>query len=70
LYHFYLIICRTAYRISVDANTSYHVSIFSKDDFLLDEEAKYVTETLGMRMREFEDTFPAQQLGAWAIIFK
>lgn len=44
--------------------------MYSKDDFFFEEEGKYVTDILGLRVRDFEDTIAAQQAGVWTILFK
>jgi hypothetical protein len=37
---------------------------------LLEDEAKYLAEKHGFKVREFEDVLPAQQAGSWSILFK
>ncbi|KAH6594261.1 hypothetical protein BASA50_006733 [Batrachochytrium salamandrivorans] len=61
---------RKAYRFIVDCSTSYTLNILSRDDYILEEEGRFLTEKLGLRMREFEDTCPLQPPSTWCILFK
>ena len=65
------IIRSQAYRFAVDSSTSYAVTFFSKDEFSLDDEAKYLQEKSGQIVKDYEDTYTAQsQPGSWSILFK
>jgi hypothetical protein len=58
------------YRISFENASSFSLMLYSKEEFHLEEESKYLTEKLGLKMREFEDTCPALAANAWTILFK
>lgn len=60
----------TAYRISVLGSTPYHLTVYSKEEIGMEEESKYLVDKKGLKMREFEELSPAQQAGAWSILFK
>lgn len=58
------------YKISMEGHSSYSISIYSREDFSLEDESKFLMEKNGLKMREWEDTLPPQQPGSWAILFK
>ena len=58
------------YRVSLENTASYTLTFYSKEEFQLEEEPKYLTEKQGFRMKEFEDTLPPQQVNSWSILFK
>ena len=60
----------TAYRFIVDCPTSYCLSLWSKDDFNLEDESKYLTEKLGLIVRDIDESYQAQQANTWFILFK
>ncbi|KAL5034688.1 hypothetical protein BDV3_004205 [Batrachochytrium dendrobatidis] len=59
-----------AYKFTIDCPTPYALNIYSRDDFNLDDEGKYLVEKQGLKIREVEDTLPAQQPASWSILFK
>ncbi|KAJ3405384.1 hypothetical protein HDU80_001467, partial [Chytriomyces hyalinus] len=59
-----------AYRFIVDCPTSYNLTFWSRDDYCMEDEAKYVTERLGLAVRDVDESFPAQQAGSWFMLFK
>ncbi|KAI8803173.1 hypothetical protein BJ742DRAFT_909069 [Cladochytrium replicatum] len=61
---------KDAFRFIVDSPCSFYISVYSKEDFMLEDEAKYATDRLGLIVREFDDTFPAQPASSWFILFK
>jgi hypothetical protein len=58
------------YRISFENASSFSMLLYSKEEFHLDDEPKYLTDKLGLKMREFEETCPALSTNAWTILFK
>jgi hypothetical protein len=58
------------YRISFESSSSYSLNLYSKDEFVVEDEVKYLTEKHGFKVKEFEDVLPAQVAGSWAILFK
>ncbi|KAJ3302382.1 hypothetical protein HDV03_005023 [Kappamyces sp. JEL0829] len=58
------------YRLAIDGPSPFVVTIFSKEDFYLEDEAKFLQERNSVKMREFEDTLPAQTAGSWSILLK
>jgi hypothetical protein len=70
-YYNYFFDLRAGYRFSVEGSNSYIITIFSKEEFYLDDEAKYLTDRFDVKIREFEDTLPAQTVTpSWNILFK
>ncbi|KAJ3209813.1 hypothetical protein HDU82_000053 [Entophlyctis luteolus] len=60
------LLCRnSALQFTVDCTTSYNLSFWSRDDFLLEDEAKYLSERLSLAVRDIDETFPAQSAGSW-----
>ncbi|KAJ3394585.1 hypothetical protein HDU84_007759 [Entophlyctis sp. JEL0112] len=59
-----------ALQFTVDCTTSYNLSFWSRDDFLLEDEAKYLSERLSLAVRDIDETFPAQSAGSWFVLFK
>ncbi|KAJ3033694.1 hypothetical protein HK097_004754, partial [Rhizophlyctis rosea] len=59
-----------AYRFVIDCTTSYSVSVWSRDDFALEDEAKYLTDRLDLSVKDVDETFPAQAAGSWFSLFK
>jgi hypothetical protein len=54
----------------VDCSTSYCITFFSKDEFGLEEEAKYLQENCKAIVKDYEESYVAQPSGSWTIIFK
>ncbi len=54
----------------MDCSTSYYITFFAKDDFGLDDEAKYLQEAYGITVKDYEDSYTPQPPGSWSIIFK
>ncbi|KAJ3104288.1 hypothetical protein HDU97_009364 [Phlyctochytrium planicorne] len=62
--------CKKAYRITIDCPTSYHITFYSREDFFLEDEGKYLSDKLGLFVRDIDETFPTQQAGSWFVLFK
>ncbi|KAI8853937.1 hypothetical protein BC829DRAFT_439713 [Chytridium lagenaria] len=45
-------------------------SFYSREDFFLEDEGKYLQEKLGLFVRDVDETFPAQASASWFVIFK
>ena len=58
------------YRFFVDCSTSYSITLLSKDEFGMEDEAKYLQELYGITVKDYEDNFTAQPANSWGIIFK
>ncbi|KAI9014739.1 hypothetical protein BC832DRAFT_618467 [Gaertneriomyces semiglobifer] len=58
-----------AYCFAIHCPTTYHVSICSRSDFLFEDEAKYLTERLGLCVRDVDEPFGALSPG-WGIFVK
>ncbi|KAI9208034.1 uncharacterized protein BJ171DRAFT_636543, partial [Polychytrium aggregatum] len=60
----------TAYRFVVDCPTTFFISFLSREDFSLEDEAKYLTERLNLSVKDVDDQFAAQGVGSWFLLFK
>ncbi|KAI8609212.1 LD-carboxypeptidase-domain-containing protein [Chytriomyces sp. MP71] len=60
----------TAYKFTVDCANSYSISFWSRDEYCMEDEAKYLTERLNLSVRDVDESFPAQQAGSWFTFFK
>lgn len=58
-----------AYRLSIDSQNPYFITMYSRDEFYYEDEAKYVADRLAVKVKEFEEsvTIPAS---SWGILFK
>ncbi|TPX33926.1 hypothetical protein SmJEL517_g03360 [Synchytrium microbalum] len=59
-----------ALRLTVDCSMSYQVSCWSRDDILLDDEAKYLTERLNVQVKDIDESFAAQPANSWWLLYK
>ena len=58
------------YRFVIDASSSYSLTLLSKEDFYFEDESKILTEKYGVKVRDIEETSPAQPAGTWYMLFK
>ncbi|TPX58755.1 hypothetical protein SpCBS45565_g07927 [Spizellomyces sp. 'palustris'] len=61
---------RQAYRFIVNCPTSYSLSVWARDEFLLEDEGKYLSERLEVHVRDIDETFPAQPANSWFLLVK
>ncbi|KAJ3017440.1 hypothetical protein HKX48_003542 [Thoreauomyces humboldtii] len=59
-----------AYRFIINCPTSYSLSIWARDEFLLEEEGKYMAEKLDLHVRDIDETFTAQPANSWFLFVK
>ncbi|KAJ3145718.1 hypothetical protein HDU89_006953 [Geranomyces variabilis] len=59
-----------AYRFVVNCSTAYSLSVWARDEFVLEEEGKYITEKLELNMRDIDDSFAAQPANSWFLFAK
>ncbi|KAJ3161058.1 hypothetical protein HDU86_007677 [Geranomyces michiganensis] len=59
-----------AYRFVVNCPTAYSLSVWARDEFVLEEEGKYITEKLELNVRDIDDLFPAQPANSWFLFTK
>jgi hypothetical protein len=57
-------------RLLVDAPANYIIKIFSKDELLLEEDVKFLTDKCGVQVAEFEDSCPSITPGVWTVFFR
>ena len=59
-----------SYRFIVDCPTSYSVTFYSREEYCLEDESKYLQEK-GFMVKDFEDVFTAQPTpNQWTILLK
>ncbi|KXS19272.1 hypothetical protein M427DRAFT_29210 [Gonapodya prolifera JEL478] len=58
------------YKIHVDCTTAYCVTLASNEDFVVDDEAKYLQEKLGLKVKDVDETLPGSLNGSWTVLFK
>ncbi|KAJ3269871.1 hypothetical protein HDV01_000833 [Terramyces sp. JEL0728] len=58
------------YRVVTENANNFTVTFLSKDDYIIEDETKFLVEKHGYKLREFEDHLPPQQPGAWSVLFK
>ncbi|KAJ3193292.1 hypothetical protein HK101_005088 [Irineochytrium annulatum] len=61
---------KKAFRFVIDCPTSYNITFYSRDDFLLEDEGKYLSDKLGLHVRDVDEGFPAQSANSWFVLFK
>ncbi|KAJ3113426.1 hypothetical protein HDU96_003399 [Phlyctochytrium bullatum] len=61
---------KRGYKFTVDCPTSYHISFYSREDFFLDDEGKYLQERLGLHVKDIDESFPAQSSGSCSNVNK
>lgn len=54
----------------IDCQTSYSISIWSRDEFCLEDSGKFVFDKFGIQVRDIDDVLPAQVAHSWSVLFK
>jgi hypothetical protein len=54
----------------IDSQTSYSISIWSRDEFYLEDSGKFVLDKFGIQVRDIDEILPAQVANSWAVLFK
>ncbi|KAJ3399676.1 hypothetical protein HDV05_001654, partial [Chytridiales sp. JEL 0842] len=57
------------YKFAIDCPTSFHLSLWSRDEFCLEDESKFLTERGAVAVRDIDESFPSQQAGSWFVMF-
>ncbi|KAI8919009.1 hypothetical protein DFJ77DRAFT_259325 [Powellomyces hirtus] len=59
-----------AYRFVINCPTAYSLSVWARDEFMVEEEGKYMSEKLDLHVRDIDDSFAAQPANSWFVFFK
>ncbi|KAJ3127400.1 hypothetical protein HK098_006389 [Nowakowskiella sp. JEL0407] len=59
-----------SFRFVIDCQTAYSISLWSREEFYLEDEGKYCSERLGLNVRDIDDVIPIQPPNTWFILFK
>ncbi|KAJ3342653.1 hypothetical protein HDU93_001633 [Gonapodya sp. JEL0774] len=59
-----------AYKLHVDCSTAYCVTLASNEEFIVDDEARYLQDKLGLKVKDVDETLPATLGGCWTVLFK